>query len=109
MELVRGESGNLKSAGCLGCHTDFGRRSAHKYDAWGTIVKPTDLTNGILRGGRRPIDLYWRIHSGINGVTMPASSQNLSADGIWDIVNLLKVLPYPKMLKEYGIELEQAK
>ena len=101
--------GNLKSAGCLGCHTDFGRRSAHKYDAWGTIVKPTDLTNGILRGGRRPIDLYWRIHSGINGVTMPASSQNLSADEIWDIVNFLKVLPFPKMLKEYGIELEQAK
>jgi mono/diheme cytochrome c family protein len=95
-----------KSAGCLGCHTDFGRRTPYKYDAWGTIVRPVDLTTGIYRGGRRPIDLYWRIHSGINGVTMPASKDNLGPNEIWDLVNFLQVLPYPKMLEKYGIQLE---
>jgi len=99
--------GGKKSAGCLGCHTDFGRRSAYKYDAWGTVVKPADLTIGMYRGGRRPVDLYWRVHSGINGVTMPASSSNLSPDEVWDIVNFLRVLPYPKMREKYGIKLEQ--
>jgi mono/diheme cytochrome c family protein len=98
--------GNKKSAGCLGCHTDFGRRTPYKYDVWGTIVRPVDLTTGIYRGGRRPIDLYWRIYAGINGVTMPASRDNLEPKDIWDLVNFLRVLPYPNMLKKYGIQLE---
>ena len=99
--------GNLKSAGCLGCHTDFGRQTAFKYDYWGTIVRPADLTTGIFRGGRRPLDLYYRIHSGVNGVTMPASSNNLGDQDIWDIVNFLEILPYPKMREKYGVKLEQ--
>jgi hypothetical protein len=100
--------GTKKSAGCLGCHLDFGRQSAYKYDYWGTIVRPTDLTTGLYRGGRRPIDLYWRIHSGVNGVTMPASSNSLEPQEIWDIVNFLQVLPYPRMREKYGIHLETA-
>jgi mono/diheme cytochrome c family protein len=98
--------GDKKSAGCLGCHTDFGRQSAYKYDAWGTIVRPVDLTTGIYRGGRRPIDLYWRISGGINGVTMPASKENLEPKDIWDLVNFLQVLPYRAMRENYGIILE---
>jgi mono/diheme cytochrome c family protein len=98
--------GSKKSAGCLGCHTDFGRQSAYKYDAWGTIVRPVDVTTGLYRGGRRPIDLYYRISSGINGVNMPASKDNLEPKDIWDLVNFLQVLPYPAMRKNYGINLE---
>jgi mono/diheme cytochrome c family protein len=98
--------GSKKSAGCLACHLDYGRKSAYKYDYWGTIVRPADLTTGPLRGGRRPIDLYARIHSGVNGVTMPASSSSLEPGEIWDIVNFLEILPYPKMREKYGIHLE---
>jgi mono/diheme cytochrome c family protein len=98
--------GNKKSAGCLGCHTDFGRQSAYKYDVWGTIVRPADVTTGMYRGGRRPIDLYWRIYSGINGVNMPASGANLESKDIWDLVNFLQVLPYRAMREGYGIKLE---
>jgi mono/diheme cytochrome c family protein len=65
-----------------------------------------DLTTGIYHGGRRPIDLYWRIHSGINGVNMPASKDNLDSKDIWDLVSFLRVLPYPTMLKKYDIHLE---
>ncbi|GIW80769.1 MAG: hypothetical protein KatS3mg105_2576 [Gemmatales bacterium] len=59
-------------AGCGGCHQDFGRKERFLNDAWGTIVRPADLVKGVYRGGRRPIDLYWRIHSGVNGAGMPA-------------------------------------
>jgi mono/diheme cytochrome c family protein len=100
--------GNKKAAGCLGCHTDFGRQSAFKYDIWGTIVRPVDLTTGIYHGGRRPIDLFWRIYSGINGANMPASKENLDSKDIWDLVNFLQVLPYPKMRELYGIHLESS-
>src|SRR5262249_51942955 len=58
------------SAGCTQCHYDFGRKSLFKFDAWGTMVRPRDLTKPVYRGGRRPVDIYYRIHSGINGSGM---------------------------------------
>lgn len=93
-------------AGCIKCHTDYGRQSLLFYDDWGTIGRPADLTTGIFRGGRRPIDLYWRIHSGINGSNMPSFSGSLSSKDIWDVVNFLQVLPYPGMREEYGVQIE---
>jgi mono/diheme cytochrome c family protein len=86
------------AVGCIKCHMDFGRRNNFLYDAWGTIVKPRDLTEGIFRGGRRPIDLYWRISGGVNGAGMPDASGTLKPDQIWHIVNFVKALPYPAML-----------
>jgi mono/diheme cytochrome c family protein len=100
-------------AGCISCHMDYGRQSAFKYDYWGTIVRPADVTTGVYRGGRRPIDLFWRIHSGINGTGMtafgkqnPQQSTGMNSAQIWDVVNFLQILPYPGMRKEYGIRLE---
>jgi len=92
--------------GCIGCHTDYGRRAAYKYDYWGTIVRPADVTTGVYRGGRRPIDLFWRIHSGINGTGMTAFGGTLQSKDIWDLVNFLQVLPYPQMRDKYGIKVE---
>jgi mono/diheme cytochrome c family protein len=92
--------------GCIKCHTDYGRQSLLFYDDWGTIGRPADLTVGVYRGGRRPIDLYYRIHSGINGSNMPGSANNLSSKDIWDLVNFLQVLPYKGMREEYGVEIE---
>ncbi len=93
-------------AGCIGCHADYGRQGLLFFDEWGTIGRPADLTTGIYRGGRRPIDLYWRIHSGVIPSKMPAFNNSLSTKDIWDIVNFVEVLPYPQMRKAYGIEIE---
>lgn len=93
-------------AGCIACHTDFGRQSPWKYDAWGTMVKPTDLTRGTYRGGRRPVDLYYRVHSGVNGSGMTAFGKNLQSDQIWDLVAFLQILPYPQMRKAYAIDID---
>jgi mono/diheme cytochrome c family protein len=92
--------------GCMSCHLDYGRQNNYLNDSWGTIVRALDLTRGEYRGGRRPIDLYWRIHSGVNGANMPASSDASSKD-IWDLVNFLQVLPYPQMRKQYSIDINQ--
>jgi mono/diheme cytochrome c family protein len=97
------------TAVCRSCHNDFGRANDFKYDTWGTVVRPANLTAGIYRGGRRPLDLYYRIHSGINGSQMPSygptrdksgtlKSGTLTSEEIWDIVNFLDAMPYKKML-----------
>ena len=93
-------------AGCIGCHTDYGRQSAYKFDYWGTIVRPMDLTTGNYRGGLRPIDLFWRIHSGINGTGMTAFGQALSSKDIWDLVNFVQVVPYQRMREDCGVNLD---
>jgi mono/diheme cytochrome c family protein len=100
--------------GCISCHVDYGRSAVFKYDVWGTLVRPADLTAGTYRGGRRPIDLYWRVYGGINGAGMTsydklrpnAQQQADKVDNLWDIVNFLQVLPYPAMRQEYGISID---
>jgi mono/diheme cytochrome c family protein len=118
-EIVPGESGDMAaltksvqsgyeifvgrgpvSGGCVQCHSDFGRKSSFKFDEWGTMVRPRDLTKQGYRGGRRPVDLYYRIHSGINGSGMLRQGNNLTPMQIWDVVNFVRTLPYPAMRKE---------
>ncbi len=87
------------STNCLSCHENYGRRDVYKYDAWGTIVRPVDLTAANYRGGRRPLDLYWRVHAGINGANMPATVPSaMRPEQVWDVVNFVRALPYPPML-----------
>jgi mono/diheme cytochrome c family protein len=93
-------------AGCIGCHIDFGRKPTYSYDAWGTINRPADLTLGRYRGGRRPIDLYYRIHSGINGSGMTAFGKQLKPNDIWDLVTFTQYLPYPQMRKDIGLDID---
>jgi mono/diheme cytochrome c family protein len=92
-------------ASCISCHKDYGRAYEFRYDVWGTLVRPADLTRGVYRGGRRPIDLFWRVHSGIVPAAMPAfgktdanAAVGLTDQQIWDVVNFVQALPYPQML-----------
>lgn len=66
-------------------------------------IIPRNLRLGVYRGGRRPLDLYWRVKNGIEGVPMPAATMKdpndpakagLSPEDIWDIVNYVRSLPY---------------
>ena len=57
-------------------------------------IPPRNLRLGIYRGGRRPIDLYYRIHAGINGAPMPAAKGTVDPEDIWHIVNYVLALPY---------------
>jgi mono/diheme cytochrome c family protein len=57
-------------------------------------IPPRNLRLGIYRGGRRPLDLYYRIHAGINGAPMPAAKGTVPPEDIWHIVNYVRSLPY---------------
>ncbi|MDF1742945.1 MAG: cytochrome c [Gimesia sp.] len=64
------------------------------HDIWGNQLSPRDLHRGIYRGGRRPIDSYRRLFSGIKGTPMPAFGGSLSDQELWDLVNYVMSLPY---------------
>ncbi|MBC7819573.1 MAG: cytochrome c [Planctomycetaceae bacterium] len=64
------------------------------FDDWDQPVKPRDLTRGIYRGGRRPIDIYRRITQGIKGTPMPGAPKTLKSDEIWDLVNFVLSIPF---------------
>ncbi|GIW88622.1 MAG: hypothetical protein KatS3mg108_2946 [Isosphaeraceae bacterium] len=72
-------------------------------DDWGNPIRPGNLTTGQYKGGRRPIDIYWRIAKGINGTPMPVhlGSQLTSDEEVWDLVNFVLALPYqPDLLED---------
>ncbi len=63
------------------------------------MVRPMNLTTGVYRGGRRPIDLYWRIKGGIVPSGM-ADAASLPDKDVWDLVRFVQALPYPAMLPD---------
>jgi len=81
-----------------GTNETYAERGLH--DDWGNKMKPRDLTRGIYRGGRRPIDIYRRIYAGIKGTPMPGFGTVLKKDEqIWDLVNYVMSLPFSKQAK----------
>jgi mono/diheme cytochrome c family protein len=94
-----------KVANCKQCHDDYGRQARFKFDEWGTLVRPNNFTQGVFRGGRRPVDLYYRVHSGINGSGMTNFGKDLKGEDIWDLVNFVQTLAYPAMQKQLGINI----
>ncbi|MFV2068210.1 MAG: cytochrome c [Pirellulales bacterium] len=115
-----------KHANCFSCHgeTAIGDGQTTEFDDWSKLVKeyedrhpdadlatlgslpprpirPRNLRDGIYRGGRRPLDLYWRIYTGINGTPMPAIGPAtpggkgvLTSQDIWHLVDYLLELPF---------------
>jgi mono/diheme cytochrome c family protein len=98
------------SRGCSKCHGEDGKgqtewlsheflaaqeaapesqRIQINYDAWGHPAPAADLTARMLHGGRRPLDIYRRIYTGINGTPMPAFGEALAEepDTIWHMVH----------------------
>lgn len=58
---------------------------------------PRNLREGIYRGGRRPIDLFWRIKGGIRGMPMPEAPTALTEEEIWQIVDYVQSLPFERI------------
>jgi mono/diheme cytochrome c family protein len=62
---------------------------------------PRNLREGSYRGGRRDIDLFWRVFAGIPGMGMPASGPaapggqgTLTEQEMWQIVDYIQSLPF---------------
>jgi mono/diheme cytochrome c family protein len=73
-----------------------------KADEWGNPLRPANLNRGVYKGGRRPLDIFWRIAKGINGAQMPAHYPSpLNEAKVWDLVNFVLALPYdPALLRD---------
>ena len=68
-------------------------QEAGLHDIWDNLNQPRNLQLGMYRGGRRPIDLFARIHAGIKGSRMP-SFKNTPHEDIWNIVNYVLSVPF---------------
>jgi mono/diheme cytochrome c family protein len=62
---------------------------------------PRNLREGTYRGGRRPLDIFWRLSSGIAGTPMPAGGPatagaqgTLTQEEVWQIVDYVQSLPF---------------
>jgi len=62
---------------------------------------PRNLRMNMFRGGRRPLDLYRRVHQGIAGTPMPAGGPaapgaqgTLTEEEMWQIVDYVRSLPF---------------
>ena len=101
------------SQGCSKCHGEDGKgqvewlspeflaeqdalpadkRVQINYDAWNEPAPAADLTARMLHGGRRPIDIYRRIYTGINGTPMPAFNGLFAEEPekIWQLVHYVR-------------------
>ncbi len=94
--IAKGRDLFLQQA-CNKCHGVDGRGGSVGNveigkDAWGNDGTAADLTSGMFRGGGRPIDIYRRIHSGINGTPMPSFAQVFASepDNIWYLVHFIR-------------------
>ncbi|MGF1582133.1 MAG: c-type cytochrome [Gemmataceae bacterium] len=83
-------------ANCKECHVAYGTRATYKFDEWGTMVAAANLMRGVYRGGRRPVDIYYRIHGGIKGSGMVNYGTSLKPGEVWDLVHFIRALPYEK-------------
>jgi mono/diheme cytochrome c family protein len=63
-------------------------------------IRPRNLRQPYYRFGRRPLDLYRRLHAGVNGAPMPGIAQaapgatGLTPEEIWRLVDYVMSLPY---------------
>lgn len=118
--LARGKQIFYTTGACFSCHgeSQLGDGQLTNYDAWSEEVvkgeseaaiasylaagaqpprhiRPRNLRAGIYRGGRRPIDLFWRVRNGINGSGMPNKPEtDLPPDDVWALIEYVRSLPY---------------
>lgn len=120
--IVRGyQLYSSENAKCVQCHGPEGRgdgAQSQLYDDWNKdkighspeetrklaalyrlpaqSLRPRDFTKGVFHGGRRPIDLYWRIYVGIKGTPMPGAGPApgtagvLPPEEIWHVVDYVR-------------------
>jgi mono/diheme cytochrome c family protein len=82
----------------LGATAEETQRLAGRFRLPLQPLRPRNFTEGIFRGGDRPIDLYWRIAVGIKGTPMPAFGPSsgsrgvLAPEEIWHVADYLGAL-----------------
>lgn len=99
------ESDEDRDARLAGIDRDV-ERLAERDRVYATMLKkrnaiPRNLRQGVYRGGRRRLDVFYRIHAGIPGSPMPGvggttpgAAGTVTEEEIWKIVDYVQSLPY---------------
>lgn len=81
---------------CAACHGDTGKGdgvSARTLrDDWGFPAPPHDFTQGPLKVGDAPEDLYRAFMTGLNGSPMPSYAESISPKDAWALVAYVRTL-----------------
>lgn len=56
-------------------------------------IHPRNLRLGVYAGGDKPLDFHRRVHAGIWGTPMPATSGTLTEEELWQVVDYIRSLP----------------
>lgn len=100
-----GESDEEEEARLAGIDQDI-ETLAERDRVYATMLKkrnaiPRNLRQGVYRGGRRRLDIFYRIHAGIPGSPMPGvggttpgAAGTVTEEEIWKIVDYVQSLPY---------------
>lgn len=79
---------------------------ANRYDALDVMFPvrtaiPRNLRQNMYRGGRRPLDIFRKVYTGISGTPMPGSGPampgaqgTLTEEQMWQIVDYVRSLPF---------------
>lgn len=120
---------DAKKGNCMSCHGTgaLGDGQTNDYDDWNKMIvefqdnheeadiralgalpprtiRPRNLRVGIYRFGRRPLDLFRRIHEGIAGTPMPSSKGTLTPEEMWNVVDYVRSLPYEEASRPRHME-----
>jgi mono/diheme cytochrome c family protein len=81
---------------CASCHGEQGRGNGSSaptlVDDWGHPIRPHDFTEGPLKVGDAPEDLYRTFMTGLNGTPMPSYAESLKPDEAWALVAYVRTL-----------------
>ncbi|HJN65990.1 MAG TPA: c-type cytochrome [Pirellulales bacterium] len=85
-QLARGKE--IFTKDCVKCHGDdgTGRDDPEWRTAEGFPIVSGNLRRGIFKGGSDRESVYRRVAAGIPGTPMPGSSETMTGDDIWSIV-----------------------
>ena len=96
--VQRGRDAYVKY-GCVQCHGDHGQgdgASAHELkDDWGNPIVPYNLTEGHIKCGDAPSDIYRVFMTGLNGTPMPSFADALTPELAWDLTHYIISLGKP--------------
>lgn len=126
--IAKGRELFMGKANCFSCHGDTALGDGQTYvinvppEMIGNIpneitnwdlppqpLAPRNLRTGVFRGGRRPIDIYRKIHVGIEGTPMPARVVGMTDEEVWNLVDYVLNMPYEVPIPQSEAELQRVR
>lgn len=98
-ESVQNGKHLYNNRGCVACHGPAGRGDGPAAvvlkDIWGDRIAPRDLTQGPLKWGTAPREIYRTLMTGVPGTPMPGYEQTFTKNELWSLVHYIRSIQKP--------------